>query len=47
MLYLIVLGDVVVMGFMTALVIWLFLGQDKEKQEQVRQIPLQDEVRDE
>lgn len=43
MVELILVGDVVVMGFMTALVVWLLTPRGKRRAEDAARIPLEDE----
>jgi len=40
-------GDVLVMGFMTVLVMWLFLRSPQSKLDEAARIPLEDELEDE
>lgn len=43
MTHLILIGDLLVCGFMVGLVIWLFVRGDKSEQDAAARIPLEDE----
>jgi len=44
--YLIFIGDMLVMGFMTVLVVWISLRSSDEQMDAVARIPLEDEEHD-